>query len=128
MSTYVYDSGALIALESGGDQLALHRHRSLLKDEHRILIPAVVAAQVVRQPDRQARLMRALSGCDLVPFTSAHHVAVGRLLAASGTSDVAHAFVALLAAQVRALVVSSDPGDIRRLLGCLGARQPVLPA
>jgi hypothetical protein len=39
---------------------------------------------------------------------------------------VVDAFVALLAAQAEAAVVSSDPGDIGRLLDCLGIRRPVL--
>jgi hypothetical protein len=51
---------------------------------------------------------------------------VGQLLAASGTANVVDAFVALLAAQNRALVLSTDAGDIRHLLDCLGARLPVL--
>ncbi len=72
--------------------------------------------------------MKALQGCELVPFTADHHVSVGQLLAVSGTADVVNAFVALLAARTTARIVSSDPDDIGRLLSCLGVRRPVLQA
>jgi hypothetical protein len=62
----------------------------------------------------------------VVPFTANHHIPVGRLLAAAGTADVVDAFVALLAAAEHAMVVSSDPGDLGRLLNCLGAERPVI--
>jgi hypothetical protein len=122
----VYDSGALIAIDNARYRLAVDRHRDLLGSGWRILVPTVAAAQAVRRPTAQARLMRALKGCSLVPFTADHHVPVGQLLAASGTADVVDAFVALLAAREQATVVSSDPDDIRRLLSCLGVRRPVL--
>jgi hypothetical protein len=125
--TVVYDSGALIAIGDVRNRAAFDGHRDRVGRGLRILVPAVVAAQVVRRPATQARLMRALRGCDIVPFTSDHHGPVGQLLASSGTADVVDAFVALLAAQARALVFSSDPHDIGRLLSCLGVRCPVLP-
>jgi hypothetical protein len=122
----VYDSGVLIAISSG-DPLAFRRHQGRLLSGYRIMVPAVVAAQVIRNPVRQARLMRALRGCDIVPFSALHHVPVGRLLAAAGTADVVDAFVALLAAGARAAIVSTDPHDIGHLLSCLGVRLPVFP-
>jgi hypothetical protein len=121
----VYGSGALIALDGLRDRSAADRHRGLLQSEKKILVPTVVAAQVVRKPAAQAALMLALRGCELVPFTAAHHLPVGQLLAASGTADVVDAFVALLAARTGGMVVSSDPDDIRHLLSCLGVRRPV---
>jgi PIN domain len=122
----VYDSGALIALDNLRDRSAADRHRRLLQLSHKILVPTVVAAQVVRKPAAQASLMMALRGCEFVPFTAHHHLPVGQLLAASGTADVVDAFVALLAARNQALVVSTDAGDIRHLLDCLGVQLPVL--
>jgi hypothetical protein len=121
----VYDSGALIAISDRRNWAAFNEH---LRRSARglVLVPTVVAAQVVRKPATQARLMRALRGCELVPFTSAHHVPVGELLAQSGTADVVDAFVALLAAQAGAAIVTSDPGDLGRLLSCLGVEQPIL--
>jgi hypothetical protein len=122
----VYDSGALIALDNLRDRSAADRHRRFLQLSQKILVPTVVAAQVVRRPAVQASLMMALRGCEFVPFTARHYLPVGQLLAASGTADVVDAFVALLAAQNRALILSTDAGDIRHLLDCLGARLPVL--
>jgi hypothetical protein len=124
----VYDSGALIALADVRNRVAFEKHRDRIIGGLRVFVPAVVAAQVVRNPATQARLMRALRGCELIPFTDRHHVRVGQLLAESGTADVIDAFVALLAAQAHAFVVSSDPGDISHLLDCLGARRDVRPA
>jgi predicted nucleic acid-binding protein len=124
----IYDSGALIAISDERSRTALSRHRDRILSGARILVPAVVAAQVVRRPATQARLMRALAGCEIVPFTAAHHTPVGRLLAASGTADVVDAFVAVMAATFRARVISSDTGDIGHLLNCLGVRLPVFRA
>ncbi len=128
MSAVVYDSGALIALDSPRNRAAVDRHRRRLDRGRRILVPTVVAAQVVRKPATQAGLMVALRGCELVPFTVDHHVPVGQLLAMSGTADVVDAMVALLAAQTGAPIVSADPDDISRLLSCLGVRRLVVSA
>jgi hypothetical protein len=122
----VYDSGALIAISDRRNWDAFNTHLRRVA-VGQVLVPTVVAAQVVRKPATQARLMRALRGCELVPFTSAHHVPVGALLAQSGTADVVDAFVTLLAVQAGAAVITSDPDDIGRLLGCLGVDQPILP-
>jgi hypothetical protein len=123
----VYDSGALIAIADARNRTAADSHRGRLVQDMKIMVPAVVAAQVVRKPATQVPLMLALRGCEIVPFTAAHHVQVGQLLAKSGTADVVDAFVALLAARVGAGIVTGDPGDLRHLLGCLGVRRPVLP-
>jgi hypothetical protein len=122
----VYDRGALIAIGDVRSRVAFDRHGDLAGRGLKILVPAVVAAQVVRSPAAQPRLMRTLRGCELIPFTAEHHVPVGRLLAESGTADVVGAFVALLAARTRALVMSADPDGIGQLLSCLGVRRPVL--
>jgi len=124
MSAVVYDSGALIALGDQRNRTAFELHRDRIGRREKILVPAVVAAQVVRKPATQVRLMRVLRGCELVPFAD-HHVPVGQLLAASGTADVVDAFVALLAARAGALVISTDPDDIGRLLDCLGVQRPI---
>jgi hypothetical protein len=123
----VYDSGALIAIDNARDRSAADRHRRRLDRGRKILVPTVVAAQVVRKPATQAGLMLALRGCELVPFTADHHVPIGQLLAASGTADVVDAFVALLAARTGAGIVSADPDDIGHLLSCLGIRRLVVP-
>jgi predicted nucleic acid-binding protein len=122
---YVYDSGALIAIENRHADAA-RRHQVRLAGQDRIFVPAPVAAQVVRQPRRQARLMLALRGCKIVPFGAGDAAPVGKLLGSAGRSDVVDGFVAHIAAQQRAAVVTSDGDDIRHLLDTMGVELPVL--
>jgi len=124
---FVYDAGVLIAIDRRS-AAALMRHDRLMTRGNRVIVPAVAAAQAVRKPDRQARLMLALRGVDIAAFTSAHHVAVGRLLAESNTCDVVDAFVVLLAARNEAAIYTSDVEDIKRLVDTLGVELPVLAA
>jgi PIN domain len=121
----VYDSGALSAIDSRRDSPQFQRHQARLGRGDHIIVPAPVAAQVVRNPPRQARLMLALRTCDIVPFEEDHVFPVGKLLAISGTSDVLDCFVALTAVEASAVVVTSDPDDIAHLLRTLGVRLAV---
>jgi hypothetical protein len=123
--SYVYDAGALVAIDKRRDD-ALERHQIRLAGGDRIIVPAPVAAQVVRDPRRQARLMLTLRGCDLMPFGEDDVAPVGRLLAGAGTADVIDGFVALTAAQFGSAVVTSDGDDIRHLLKMLGVRLAVV--
>jgi hypothetical protein len=122
---YVYDSGALIAIDKG-NAAALRRHETRLNELDRVIVPTPVAAQVVRDPRRQARLMFTLRGCDVVPFTADQVTPVGTLLAGAGTSDVIDGLVALTAARAEAAVVTTDIGGITHLLQTLGVRVAVL--
>jgi len=122
---FVYDSGALIAIDRR-DSAQFERHLQRLARRNQIIVPAPVAAQVVRNPQRQARLMLALRGCDVLPFEEGHVGPVGGLLAKSGTSDIADAFLVLKAAEAGAAIVTSDADDIGLLLDSLGVRLPVL--
>ena len=126
MREYVYDSGALIAIDSRHDTEQLEEHQKRLARGHHIIVPAPVAAQVVRDPRRQARLMLTLRGCEIVPFEEDDVFPVGKLLADSGTSDVVDGLVALTAVKANAAIVTSDTDDIAHLLGTLGVRLPVL--
>jgi predicted nucleic acid-binding protein len=123
--TYVYDAGALVAIDkSQGD--VIRRHERRLGKGDRIIIPAPVAAQVVRDSRRQVRVMLTVRTSDVVPFAEEDVWPVGRLLAGAGTADVIDGFVALSAAKVGAAVVTSDAADIRHLLDTLGVRLAVL--
>lgn len=123
---YVYDSGALIAIERSHDSAQVTSHEERLAARDQIIVPAPVAAQVVRRPARQARLMLTLRSCEVIPFGDAQVSPVGELLARSGTADVVDGLVALTAALERAAVITSDPDDIGRLLNTMGVRLPVL--
>ncbi len=122
---YVYDSGALIAIDKR-DAAVLRRHETRLRALDHIIVPAPVAARVVRDPRRQTWLMLTLRGCEVVPFAPDHVLPVGALLAGAGTSDVVDGLVAVTAAQTGAAVVTTDAGDIMHLLKTLGVRVPVL--
>src|SRR5215475_13603002 len=114
VNKYVYDSGALSAIDNRhGDPL--RRHEARLARGHQVIVPAPVAAQVVREPAQQARLMLALRGCKAVLFTNDDFIPIGRLLGRAGTADVVDGFVAFAAATARASVVTSDGDDIRNL-------------
>ena len=107
----VYDTGALIGADRSERALwADHRARLLLG-----VLPVVTApvvAQASRSP-RQVQLRRFLRGCEIVDFTGNESHDVGSLLERTGTSDVVDAHVVLTAANLSAIVLTSDPEDLR---------------
>jgi hypothetical protein len=126
MRHVVYDAGALIAMDRRRDDLSLRRHQGRIIQREHVIVPAPAAAQVVRDPQRQARLMLILQSCDVIAFEEGHAAPVGRLLALSGTTDVVDGFVAIEAAETDAAVVTSDPDVMLHLLNTLGVDLPVL--
>lgn len=79
--------------------------------------PASALVQAVRQPERQARLARLLRQptTDVVPLGRVDATNVGRLLAASGTSDVVDAHVVICARRALQQIITSDPSELRAL-------------
>lgn len=71
-------------------------------------------AQAIRRPERQARLARLIRqpATDLVSLDRVDATSIGRLLEASGTSDIADAHV-ICARRAGQPVATSDPGDLR---------------
>ena len=113
----VYDAGALLAAERN-DRRFLARHSRLVQHEDRLLVPTPVLTQVWRGGQRQVTLTRTLRACDVVATTEAVARFAGVLLARSRTADAVDAIVAATAlAERAALVVTSDPDDLRLLLG-----------
>lgn len=80
----------------------------------RLTVPVGALAQVIRRPERQARLVRQPT-TDVVPLDRVDATTVGRLLAESGTSDVVDAHVVVCARRSGQQVVTSDPDDLRLL-------------
>jgi predicted nucleic acid-binding protein len=117
---YVLDAGALIAHERRDRKVT-----ALLEvaAQHRIemVLPSAVLAQVWRDGSRQVLLARALRnpGLTEVPLNHQDATEVGELLRDSGTADVVDAHVAVVAARLRAPVITSDPDDLNRLGGGL---------
>ena len=62
---YVYDAGALIALERD-DRRMWAKHRLALDEGRVLMVPAVVLTQVWRGSARQHSLHRALDACQVV--------------------------------------------------------------
>lgn len=69
-----------------------------------------VGAQVVRDPAKQANLMRLLAGFDVHAIDDG--VAVGRRLAQSATSDVVDAHLVITAERLGTFVLTSDVEDM----------------
>jgi hypothetical protein len=89
----------------------------LLELAHDIHVPAGALAQAWRNPARQVRLVRIMSSEGIVvhPLDAVSARAVGQLCAATATSDVVDASVALVARIVDGVTVTSDSDDLRRL-------------
>ena len=110
------DAGALIALDRNDRRVVVLLARAR-ETGARVTIPATALAQAVRQPDRQVRLARLIRqpATDVIALDRVDATNVGRLLAASGTSDIADAHVVICARRSNQQVVTSDPGDLRAL-------------
>jgi predicted nucleic acid-binding protein len=112
----VLDAGALIAFERNDRKI---RTLIELAVEHArtLYAPAGVVAQVWRDGARQVRLARLIgSGYLHIQILDRDEaLAAGVLCGRSGTHDIVDATVALLARRMGAIVVTSDPDDLRRM-------------
>lgn len=88
----------------------------------RVTVPATALAQAIRRPERQVRPVRLVRQptTDVVDLDRVDATNVGRLLAASGTADIADAHVVVCARRSGQRVVTSDPDDLRRLDPSIG--------
>ena len=85
-----------------------------------------VVAQVWRDGCRQARLASFLEHMTVHPLDDG--IAVGRLLARSGTSDVVDAHLVTLAVRLDDEVLTADPHDLKAISDSLGATGPPIRA
>jgi hypothetical protein len=113
----ILDAGGILALarQEGLARAALDR---ALREGYVVVIPTPVLAQVHRGGRDRAHLDRILKAVDaFLPTSERVARRAGELLAKTGTSDVVDAIMAAEAvASVPALILTSDPGDIERLL------------
>jgi predicted nucleic acid-binding protein len=116
MAGVTFDAGGLIALDRRERRVLALLARAQ-ETGTRITVPAAALAQAVRQPERQALLARLVRQptTDVVPLDRVDATSVGRLLAASATSDVVDAHDVICARRARQRIVTSDPDDLRRL-------------
>lgn len=118
---YLYDAGALIALDNG-DRGMWARHKLALDDCRDVHVPAVVVGQAWRDGRRQVQLARALAGCRAEPVGLDTSKAAGVLCGRSGTADVVDATVVVMAAALRAVIWTSDTQDIQALADQSGVK------
>ena len=114
--TVVLDAGALLALERGDARMRAVL-REALRVGARVVIPAAVLAQVFRDGARQVALRALIKAPNtaVVAFGQILADAVGTLCGRKSPSDVVDASVVLVARRERAVVVTSDESDLRRL-------------
>ncbi len=110
------DAGGLIALDRDDRRVVVLLARAR-ETGARVTVPASALAQAIRRPDRQVRLSRLIRQptTDVISLDRVDATNVGRLLAASGTTDIADAHVVVCAHRANQPVVTSDPGDLRQL-------------
>jgi hypothetical protein len=113
------DAGALIAVERGNENLLALLERVFEREGAVVNIPAGALAQALRNPARQARLMRLLGRRQVqvasLDVTTAY--AAGMMLALRDASDAIDASVVICARRYRQPIVTSDVDDLRRLDG-----------
>ena len=116
MTGFTLDAGPLIGLDRNDRRVIV---LLAVADEvgATVTVPGTALAQAVRDPARQARLARLLRQPRTVvqPLDRVDAVTVGRLLAASGTSDIADAHVVVCARRAGQPIVTTDPGDLAAL-------------
>jgi predicted nucleic acid-binding protein len=113
LNAITLDAGALIAIDRNNRRVLAMLARSR-ESGTRVSIPATALAQAVRDPRRQARLMKLArqAETDIIPLDDDDAVAVGRILAATGTADLADAHVVLCAWRASRRIMTSDPRDL----------------
>jgi hypothetical protein len=111
------DAGALVAVERGNENLLALLERVLEQNGAVINIPAGALAQTLRNPARQARLMRLLGRRQVrvASLDIAVAYAAGMMLALRDASDVIDASVVICARRYKQPIVTSDVDDLRCL-------------
>lgn len=112
----VLDAGGLIALDSNDRRVVVLLARAA-EIRATVTIPVTALAQAIRRPERQVRLARLVRQptTDMVDLDRVEATSVGRLLAASGSSDIVDAHVVICARRSGQQVITSDPDDLHRL-------------
>jgi predicted nucleic acid-binding protein len=124
MSAVVYDAAVLVAADRN-ERRAWAEHKARLELGIIPLVPAPVVAQVSRSP-QQAQLRRFLTGCVVVPLSESGAHEAGRLLGLTRTADVVDAVVVTTALRQKAVILTSDPADMKRLVRASGREAAVV--
>lgn len=119
--SYVYDAGALIAIDAQDKRMWLIHERALAEGRE-VIIPAVVVGQAWRDGRKQALLARFLRTCQIEPTDLETAKAAGVLCGRAGSSDVVDATVMVTALAHNANIVTGDHKDMIELAEACGAR------
>ena len=116
MAGITLDAGGLIGLDRDDRRVVVLLARAR-ETGARVTVPATALAQAIRQPQRQARLIRLVRQptTDVLPLDGVDATNVGRLLSTSATADIVDAHVVICARRAGQQVVTSDPDDLRKL-------------
>lgn len=116
MAGLTLDAGALLALDRRQRPIIVLLARAR-ETGATVTVPATALAQALRDPVRQPRLVRLVRQptTDVVALDRVDAAGVGRLLAASGTSDAVDAHVVICASRAGQRVATSNPETLRRL-------------
>jgi hypothetical protein len=110
------DAGALIAYERGDERireiLAVAYARGLVPT-----IPAIALAEVWRGDAKDARVARLLKACSLEAVDERLARKAGRLRRATPGAQTIDACIAVGVDRRRDAIATSDPNDMRKLLG-----------
>ncbi|HLM86844.1 MAG TPA: PIN domain-containing protein [Solirubrobacteraceae bacterium] len=116
MAGLTLDAGALIAYERGGERireiLAVGYARGLVPT-----IPAIALAEVWRGDGKDARVARLIKACSIETVDERLARAAGSLRRAVPEADTIDACIAVGVRRRRDAIATSDPGDMRALLG-----------
>ena len=117
---YVYDAGALIAIDAN-DRRMWAIHHLAMEEGREIFVPAIVVGQAWRDGRRQAMLGRLLRTCEVEPTMVETAKAAGVLCGKAGSSDIVDATVMITALAHRAIIFTSDD-DLAKLAAATDAR------
>ncbi len=116
MAGLTFDAGALIAYERGEERvreiLAVAYARGLVPT-----IPAIALAEVWRGDAKDARVARLLKACAIEAVDERLAREAGRLRRATPGAQTIDACIAVGVIRRRDAIATSDPNDMRRLLG-----------
>jgi predicted nucleic acid-binding protein len=125
MRGFLYDAAVLVSADRN-ERRSWAEHKARLELGIIPLVPAPVVAQVSRSP-QQVELRRFLAGCRVVPLGEEEAHEAGRLLAAATrTADVVDAVVVTVALRNKAVILTSDPEDMERLVSASGREAVVV--
>lgn len=118
---YVYDAGALIAIDAN-DRRMWAIHHLAMEEGREIFVPAIVVGQAWRDGRRQVLLGRLLHTCEVEPAMVETAKAAGVLCGKAGSSDIVDATVMITALAHRAIIFTSDDDDLAKLAEATDAR------